>query len=60
SSSGLGHLPLKEETTGSNPVCATKDRFRKPVLLPCFLDSFDVQATFYPPVLVRKFASFYR
>jgi hypothetical protein len=23
SSSGLGHLPLKEETTGSNPVCAT-------------------------------------
>jgi hypothetical protein len=24
SSSGLGHLPLKEEITGSNPVCATK------------------------------------
>ena len=24
SSSGLGHLPLKEETTGSNPVRATK------------------------------------
>ncbi len=23
SSSGLGHLPLKEEITGSNPVCAT-------------------------------------
>ncbi len=23
SSSGPGHLPLKEETTGSNPVCAT-------------------------------------
>ena len=25
SSRGLGHLPLKEEITGSNPVCATKD-----------------------------------
>ena len=24
SSRGLGHLPLKEEITGSNPVCATK------------------------------------
>jgi hypothetical protein len=24
SSSGLGHRPLKAETTGSNPVCATK------------------------------------
>jgi hypothetical protein len=24
SSSGLGHLPLKEEITGSNPVCATR------------------------------------
>ena len=24
SSSGLGHIPLKDETTGSNPVCATK------------------------------------
>jgi hypothetical protein len=23
SSRGLGHLPLKEEITGSNPVCAT-------------------------------------
>ena len=23
SSSGLGHRPLKAETTGSNPVCAT-------------------------------------
>ena len=23
SSSGLGHLPLKEKITGSNPVCAT-------------------------------------
>jgi hypothetical protein len=26
SSSGLGHLPLKEEITGSNPVCATNDK----------------------------------
>ena len=26
SSRGLGHLPLKEEITGSNPVCATKDK----------------------------------
>ncbi len=25
SSRGLGHLPLKEEITGSNPVCATKE-----------------------------------
>ena len=24
SSRGLGHFPLKEEITGSNPVCATK------------------------------------
>ena len=24
SSRGLGHLPLKEKITGSNPVCATK------------------------------------
>ena len=31
SSRGLGHLPLKEEITGSNPVCATND-----VLAPCF------------------------
>jgi hypothetical protein len=23
SSSGLGHVPLKDEITGSNPVCAT-------------------------------------
>ena len=30
SSRGLGHLPLKEEITGSNPVCATKDR-----IVPC-------------------------
>ncbi len=27
SSSGLGHLPLKEEITGSNPVCATNKHF---------------------------------
>ena len=27
SSSGLGHLPLKEEITGSNPVCATNALF---------------------------------
>ena len=27
SSRGLGHLPLKEEITGSNPVCATKYNF---------------------------------
>ena len=26
SSRGLGHLPLKEEITGSNPVCATKGK----------------------------------
>ena len=25
SSRGLGHLPLKEETRGSNPLCATAD-----------------------------------
>ena len=25
SSSGLGHLPLKEETRGSNPLCATTE-----------------------------------
>ena len=25
SSRGLGHLPLKEEITGSNPVCATNN-----------------------------------
>jgi hypothetical protein len=31
SSRGLGHLPLKEEITGSNPVCATI------LLLPVFL-----------------------
>jgi hypothetical protein len=31
SSSGLGHLPLKEEITGSNPVCATNDE-----IAPCF------------------------
>ena len=31
SSSGLGHVPLKDEITGSNPVCATKDK-----LTPCF------------------------
>ena len=28
SSSGLGHRPLKAETTGSNPVCATDDEGR--------------------------------
>jgi hypothetical protein len=28
SSSGLGHLPLKEEITGSNPVCATSINFQ--------------------------------
>jgi hypothetical protein len=27
SSRGLGHLPLKEEITGSNPVCATIHNF---------------------------------
>ena len=27
SSRGLGHLPLKEEITGSNPVCATKVKY---------------------------------
>ena len=27
SSSGLGHRPLKAETTGSNPVCATRPLF---------------------------------
>jgi hypothetical protein len=26
SSRGLGHLPLKEEITGSNPVCATNTK----------------------------------
>lgn len=31
SSRGLGHLPLKEEITGSNPVCATKVK-----ITPCF------------------------
>ena len=30
SSRGLGHLPLKEEITGSNPVCATKLDFYSP------------------------------
>ena len=32
SSRGLGHLPLKEEITGSNPVCATKQNFGKVAL----------------------------
>ena len=27
SSSGLGRVPLKDEITGSNPVCATKSSF---------------------------------
>ncbi len=27
SSSGLGRVPLKDEITGSNPVCATKHLF---------------------------------
>jgi hypothetical protein len=35
SSRGLGHLPLKEEITGSNPVCATKDKNT-----PCFEANF--------------------
>ena len=29
SSSGLGHRPLKAETTGSNPVCATTLKLEK-------------------------------
>ena len=29
SSSGLGHRPLKAETTGSNPVCATTLKLKK-------------------------------
>ena len=43
SSRGLGHVPLKEEITGSNPVCATKDK-----ITPCFEAKFLEQGvTFY-------------
>ena len=37
SSRGLGHLPLKEEITGSNPVCATKEVHKAGQVVPPFL-----------------------
>ncbi len=42
SSRGLGHLPLKEEITGSNPVCATNAK-----IAPCFEANFDKQGAYY-------------